>query len=140
MVLNLQLGNKILNYKRMQRGVFAEANYDTDFYNHRWTKDNKDTNYPSAEAAGTSFIQTCNEFYLEDGSSFRVNNVQAGYTLTGMKWAKSVRAYVSAQRPLTLFGYNGFTTEIGGSPISTGIDSSVYPMQAIYTLGVNVNF
>ena len=140
MVLNLQVGNKILNYKRMQRGVFAEANYDADFYKHRWTTSNKDTMYPSAEAAGTSFIQTCNSFYLEDGSSFRINNVQAGYTFSGMKWAKSVRAYVSAQRPLNLFGYNGFTTEIGGSPISTGIDSSVYPMQAVYTLGVNVNF
>ena len=140
MVLNLQVGNKILNYKRMQRGVFAEANYDADFYKHRWTTSNKDTGYPSAEAAGTSFIQTCNSFYLEDGSSFRVNNIQAGYTFTGMSWAKSVRAYVSAQRPLSLFGYNGFTTEIGGSPISSGIDSSVYPMQAVYTLGVNVNF
>ena len=140
MVLNLQVGNKILNYKRMQRGVFAEANYDADFYKHRWTKENSGTNYPSAEAAGTSFVQTCNSFYLEDGSSFRINNVQAGYTFSGMKWARSIRTYISAQRPLTLFGYNGFTTEIGGSPISTGIDSSVYPMQAIYTLGVNVNF
>ena len=140
MVLNLQVGNKILNNKRMQRGVFSEANYDVDFYNNRWTKDNMGTSYPSSEAAGTSFVQTCNEFYLEDGSSFRINNVQVGYTFSGMKWAKSVRAYVSAQRPLTLFGYNGFTTEIGGSPISTGIDSSVYPMQSIYTLGVNVNF
>ena len=140
MVLNLQVGNKILNYKRMQRSVFSEANYDRDFYKNRWTMDNPTNKYPSAEAAGTSFIQTCNEFYLEDGSSFRINNVQAGYTFTGMKWAKSVRAYLSAQRPLSLFRYNGFTTEIGGSPVSTGIDSSVYPMQAIYTLGVNVNF
>ena len=140
MVLNFQAGNKILNYKRMQRGVFAEANYDVDFYKNRWTKDNKTTSYPSAEAAGTSFIQTCNSFYLEDGTTFRVNNVQVGYTFSGMSWAKSIRAYVSAQRPLTLFGYNGFTTEIGGSPVSTGIDSSVYPMQAIVTLGANVNF
>ena len=140
MVLNLQVGNKILNYKRMQRGVFAEANYDTDFYKHRWTKENNNTMYPSAEAAGTSFIQTCNSFYLEDGSSFRINNVQVGYTFSGMKWAKSIRAYISAQRPLSIFGYNGFTTEISGSPISTGIDSSVYPMQSIYTFGVNVNF
>ena len=57
-----------------------------------------------------------------------------------MKWARSIRAYVSAQRPLCLFGYNGFTTEIGGSPVSSGIDNSVYPMQSIYTAGVSVNF
>jgi hypothetical protein len=48
---------------------------------------------------------------------------------------------VSAQRPLSLFKYHGFTTEIGGSPIENGIDgSAVYPMQAIYTVGVNLNF
>ncbi len=140
MLINSQIGNKILNYKRMQRGVFTEANYDLDFYKNRWTKDNKTNKYPSAEAAGYAFTQSCNEFYLEDGSSVSINNIQAGYTFSGMKWAKSIRAYVSAQRPLTLFGYNGFTTEIGGSAISSGIDNSVYPMQSIYTLGVNVNF
>ena len=140
MLINAQIGNKILNYKRMQRGVFTEANYDLDFYKNRWTSDNKTNKYPSAEAAGFAFTQSCNEFYLEDGSSIGINNIQAGYTFSGMSWAKSIRAYVSAQRPLTLFGYNGFTTEIGGSAISSGIDNSVYPMQSIYTLGVNVNF
>ena len=53
---------------------------------------------------------------------------------------KNLRVYLSAQRPLTIFGYNGYTTEIGGSPIESGIDNSVYPMQAIYTLGLNLNF
>lgn len=140
MLVNMQLGNKILNYKRMQRGIFAEANYDEDFYKNRWTKDNHSNKYPSAEAAGTSFIQTCNDFYLEDGSSFTINNIQLGYTFKGMRWARSIRAYVSAQRPLSLFGYNGFTTEIGGSAISSGIDNNVYPMQATYTAGVSINF
>ena len=140
MLINAQIGNKILNLKRMQRGIFSEANYDLDFYKKRWTSANKSNTYPSAEAAGTSFIQTCNEFYLEDGSSFNINNIQVGYTFSGMKWARSIRAYISAQRPLCLFGYNGFTTEIGGSPISSGIDNSVYPMQSIYTAGVSVNF
>ena len=71
---------------------------------------------------------------------FRIQNVQLGYTFktsTGIR----ARAYVSAQRPLSLFKYHGFTTEIGGSPIENGIDgSAVYPMQAIYTVGVNLNF
>ena len=140
MIINSNIGNKILNYKRMQRGVFSQANYDLDFYKHRWTSDNKSNKYPSAEAAGFAYTQSCNDFYLEDGSSVAINNIQLGYTFSGMKWARSIRAYISAQRPLTLFGYNGFTTEIGGSPVSTGIDNSVYPMQAICTLGVNVNF
>lgn len=139
-LLNAQVGNKILNAKRMQRGTFTDANYDLDFYKNCWRDDNKSNVYPSPEAASTSFIQQANDFYVEDASFFRIQNVQLGYSFTGMKWAKSIRLYFSAQRPLSLFRYNGFTTEIGGSPISSGIDSSVYPMQAIYTAGVNFNF
>lgn len=140
MLLNVQVGNKILNAKRMQRGTFSDANYDLDFYTNAWRNDAKSNKYPSPEAANSSFIQQANTFYVEDGSSLRVQNVQAGYTFSGMNWAKSIRVYVSAQRPFSLFSYNGFTTEIGGSPISAGVDNSVYPMQAIYTAGVNVNF
>ena len=139
-LLNTQVGNKILNAKRMQRGTFTDANYDLDFYKNCWRDDNKSNVYPSPEAASTSFIQQANDFYVEDASFFRIQNVQLGYSFTGMKWAKSIRLYISAQRPLSLFRYNGFITEIGGSPISSGIDSSVYPMQAIYTAGVNFNF
>ena len=139
-LLNAQVGNKILNAKRMQRGTFTDANYDLDFHEICWRDDNKCNVYPSPEAASTCFIQQANDFYVEDASFFRIQNVQLGYSFTGMKWAKSIRLYISAQRPLSLFRYNGFTTEIGGSPISSGIDSSVYPMQAIYTAGVNFNF
>ena len=83
----------------------------------------------------------CNTFFLEDGSMFRIQNIQVGYTFREVFGKGSIRVYATAQRPLNLFGYNGFTTEIGGSPISTGIDgSSVYPMQSIYTVGLNLNF
>ena len=140
MLLNVQVGNKILNAKRMQRGTFSDANYDLDFYTNAWRNDAKSNKYPSPEAANSSFIQQANTFYVEDGSSLRVQNVQAGYTFSGMNWAKSIRVYVSAQRPFSLFSYNGFTTEIGGSPIESGIDSSVYPMQSIWTAGINLNF
>ena len=85
-----------------------------------------------------------NSFFVEDGSMFRVQNIQLGYTVRKFKkmdFVNSMRVFVSAQRPLSLFRYNGFTTEIGGSPIANGIDgSSVYPMQSIYSFGMNLNF
>ena len=67
----------------------------------------------------------------------------AGYTFTKfgkMDFVSSARVYVAAQRPFSYFTYNGFTTEIGGSPIASGIDTSTHPLQAIYTLGVKLNF
>ncbi|HDJ34541.1 MAG TPA: TonB-dependent receptor [Bacteroidetes bacterium] len=135
-----QFGNKILNAKRMNRDVFADGNYDQDFYENRWTPDSKSTDYPSAEAYNYSYIQQANDFFVEDGSFIRIQNVQVGYTAEPAGFVPRLRIYLSAQRPYTFFTYRGFTPEIGGSPISSGIDNSVYPLQAIYTIGLNMNF
>jgi len=134
-----QFGNKVLNAKRMNRDVFSDGNYDLDFYTNRWTTSNKSTNYPSAEAYNTSFIQQANDFFVEDASYIRIQNIQVGYTLDKIKGVKSLRVYLSAQRPFTYFTYKGFTPEVGGSPISNGIDTSVYPMQAVYSVGLKMN-
>ncbi len=139
-LLNANIGNKILNAKRMQRSTFSDANFDLDFYRNRWTADSKSNTYPSAEAYCTNFIQQANTFFVEDGSFLRIQNVQVGYSFKTIPGVKNLRVYLSAQRPLTLSGYHGFTTEIGGSPIESGIDRSVYPLQAIYTIGANINF
>lgn len=141
MVLNANIGNKIFNVKRINKQVFPDGNYDLAFYNNAWRKDAKSTTYPSPKALNESLMAQCNSFFVEDGSMFRIQNVQIGYTFRDVFGSGRIRAYVSAQRPLNLFSYNGFTTEIGGSPTETGIDgSSVYPMQAIYTAGLNINF
>lgn len=135
-----QVGNKILNAKRMIRDVFADGNYDLDFATNRWTEDNKSDKYPSAQAYNYSYTQQANDFFVEDGSFIRIQNVQVGYTFKKIRLIQQLRLFVSAQRPYTFFGYNGFTPEISGSPISTGIDNSVYPMQAIYSFGLKANF
>ena len=141
MVMNANIGNKIFNAKRLNKQVFPAANYDYDFYIHAWSKELPSYTYPSPAALSKGLMAQSNSFWIEDGSMFRIQNVQVGYTFRNVFGNGRIRVYVSAQRPLTLFGYNGFTTEIGGSPIATGIDSSsVYPMQAIYTAGVNINF
>ena len=141
MVMNANIGNKIFNAKRLNKQVFPAGNYDYDFYIHAWSKDLPSDTYPSPQALTSGLMAQSNSFWVEDGSMFRIQNVQLGYTFRNVLGGGRIRIYVSAQRPLTLFGYNGFTTEIGGSPIATGIDaSSVYPMQAIYTAGVNLNF
>lgn len=135
-----QIGSKILNAKRMNRDVFSDGNYDQDFYENRWTTDNPSDKYPSAAAYSLSFIQQANDFFVEDASFGRIQNVTIGYTTDRVRFIPNLRIYASAQRPFSFFTYNGFTTEIGGSPISSGIDNSVYPLQAIYTFGFKANF
>jgi hypothetical protein len=124
----------------MNRDVFADGNYDQDFVENRWTTDSKSDEYPSAQAYNFSYTQQANDFFVEDGSFVRIQNVQIGYTTNKIKLIQMLRVFVSAQRPYSFFTYNGFTPEIGGSPISAGVDNSVYPMQAIYSLGLKANF
>lgn len=135
-----QFGNKILNAKRMNRDVFADGNYDQDFYLNHFTPDNPSEKYPSAFAYSFSFTQQANDFFVEDASFGRIQNITLGYTTNKIRFIPGLRIYASAQRPYTFFTYKGFTTEIGGTPISTGIDNSVYPLQAVYTVGFKANF
>ena len=141
MVMNANIGNKIFNAKRINKQVFSDGNYDYDFYKNAWRKDSPSKTYPTPRVLTEQLMAQSNSFFVEDGSMFRIQNIQVGYTFKNVFGNGSVRAYLSAQRPLSLFRYNGFTTEIGGSPIANGIDgSSVYPMQSIYSFGVNMNF
>jgi len=134
-----ELGNKILNAKRMNRDVFADANYDLNFYQNAWTPTNHSNTYPSAAAYNTSFIQQANSFFVEDGSYARIQNIQIGYTVDKLFGMKNVRVYLSAQNPFTYFTYNGFSPEVSGTPISNGVDTNVYPMQATYSVGLKLN-
>jgi hypothetical protein len=135
-----QVGNKVLNAKRMNRDVFTDGNYDLNFYENVWRPSQMSETYPSAAAYNTAFIQQANSFFVEDASYFRIQNVQLGYTFSKLKGINQLRVSLTAQRPYTYFRYNGFTPEVGGSPIATGIDTSTHPLQATYTLGLKLSF
>ncbi|MHC2991233.1 hypothetical protein OB13_06450, partial [Pontibacter sp. HJ8] len=125
------------------KGVrYGNENYIQDFYDNRWNGPGTSNSYPSANLAGANLDP--NDWYVESGDYIRIRNVQVGYTLSSDLMTRlkmqSVRFYVSAQNPLTLFDYNGFTPEVGGPPTSAGIDLNVYPLSAIYNFGVNVSF
>jgi TonB-linked SusC/RagA family outer membrane protein len=145
-----QAGNKIFNQKRMNRSVFPDGNYDLNYYNNAYTSNNKNGIYPSPEAFNRSIVQQPNSFFVEDGSFLRIQNIQIGYTITGIPKISSLRIYLSADRPYSLFSYNGFSPEVSksfnsagvatGSPITSGIDNNIYPMSAIYSVGLKLSF
>ena len=140
LTLQGQVGNKVLNAKRMNRDVFTDGNYDLNFYQNAWLPSRLSDTYPSAEAYNSAFVQQANSFFVEDASYFRIQNVQVGYTFSNLKGISSLRVSLTAQRPYTYFRYNGFTPEVSGSPIASGIDTSTYPLQSTYTLGLKISF
>lgn len=135
-----QLGNKILNAKRMNRTTFPSANYDESFVKNRWTGAGSTNSYPSAVAYNAIITQKPNSFFVENGSYFSIQNIQLGYTFRKLPIIQKLRIYATAQNPVMAFSYNGFTTQFAGSPIATGIDNTVYPMQSIWTLGFSVTY
>lgn len=122
---------------------FGNENFSKDFYENRWHGAGTSNTYPSANIGSTTNAAP-NSFFVESGSYIRVRNLQLGYTLpTGLtsKWkAQRIRVFANAQNPINIFGYKGFSPEVGGTPTNAGIDANVYPLYATYNFGVNVTF
>ena len=134
-------GNEIYNFNRNAR--FGNENWDKDFVDNRWTPDNPSNTYPAPNSDQQSSRPS--SFYVEKGDYFRIRNIQLGYTIPQTFMGKAgidrLRVYVSAQNPFTSFDYNGFSPELGNQNVENmGIDNNVYPLSAVYSFGVNLNF
>jgi len=122
---------------------FGNENYTKDFFDHRWTGQGTSNTYPSADLAG-GLNNAPNSFYVEKGDYIRLRNIQLGYSLPNAivnKWKmQRLRVFINAQNAFNIFGYKGFSPEVGGTPTNAGIDTNVYPLFATYNFGVNVTF
>ncbi len=131
-----QTGNKILNRKRGEVIWTNDQNMDADLAINRWHGEGTSDSYPSSKGLRKGWNQKMSTFLVEDGSFFRIQNIQMGYNLTGLKIFKTstdARVYLTAERPFSFFKYNGFNPEVMGQ----GVDSQQYPVPAVYTIGLN---
>jgi TonB-linked SusC/RagA family outer membrane protein len=129
---------------------FGSENWTKDFYDHRWHGAGTSNSNPSVALGGRQNYYI-NSWYVESGAYLRIRNIQLGYTLPkeslSMLGIQSLRIYLNAQNPAIFTKYKGFTPEIGnslenggGAPGTLGIDNNVYPLSAVYNLGVNLSF
>ncbi|MGB8374921.1 MAG: TonB-dependent receptor [Salegentibacter sp.] len=131
-----QGGNKILNRKRGEVIFTSDTNIDRDFAINRWHGEGTSNSYPSAAGIRKGWNQKLSDYFVEDGDFFRIQNITLGYTLNKdgkLKNIPETRFYLTAEKPLTVFNYNGFNPEI-----PDGVDNQTYPVPATYTLGVNI--
>ena len=90
-------------------------------------------------------INTLNsDYYIEDGSFFRIRNVQLAYSFDKSLLAKirlqALKVYVNIQNLKTWKHNTGYTPELGGSATAFGVDNGSYPVPAVYTFGINLTF
>lgn len=134
-----QNGHSILNRKRGEIIFTTDTNIDAELATNLWTGEGSTNKYPSAAGLRKGWNQNMSDYFVEDGSYFRIQNIQLSYNLSGRNVLginmPDTRFTFTAERPLTLFNYNGFNPEV-----ANGIDRQTYPIPAIYTLGVNLKF
>ncbi len=134
-----QSGNKILNRKRGEVIWTNDQNMDADLAINRWHGEGTTNSYPSSAGLKKGWNQKMSDFLVEDGSFWRIQNIQLAYNFKNISMGNFkiplVRLSFTADKPLTVFNYNGFTPEV-----PNGIDTQMYPVPAVYTVGLNVKF
>lgn len=136
-LLQGQHGYSILNRKRGEVIFTNDTNIDADLATNLWRGPGTSNKYPSASGIRRPWNQRMSSYYVEDGSYFRLQNVRLSYTFFGDDYRNGLlpetRLTLTAERPLTLFNYNGFNPEV-----ANGIDRQTYPVPAVYTVGLNI--
>ncbi|MEL4455808.1 TonB-dependent receptor [Lutimonas vermicola] len=132
------IGNEIIrNYERNQ----PLTNRSTYFLN-RWTGEGSTDSFPRV-TTGPNSNGLLSDFYVEDGSYLRIQNIQLGYAfnMDNSKGIDKFRIYTSVNNAYTFTKYKGYDPSASsGAPIGGGIDQGFYPIPRTYMLGVNLKF
>ncbi|GAB1307859.1 TonB-dependent receptor [Urechidicola sp. KH5] len=158
--------NFTLNYKGFDMALFFNGSQGNDIYNYQkiytdfptffngnrstrvldsWTPNNTDASLPALSASIRNNETDPNSHFVEDGSYFRLKNLQIGYTFPNEIAEKlsmqSLRIYATGTNLFTITGYDGIDPEIVSyDNLTLGVDNQIYPVSQIYTFGINLKF
>ncbi|MDT0558450.1 TonB-dependent receptor [Ichthyenterobacterium sp. W332] len=152
--------NLTFNYKNIDFTAYAFASIGNDMVRNyertltdvnrlnyvlgRWTGEGTSNTIPRVTTAATS-NNVFSDFFVEDASYVRIQNIQVGYSLPqdvidkiGMTKA---RIYAGVNNLYTFTKYKGYDPGASnGAPIGGGIDFGFYPIPRTYLFGINLNF
>lgn len=118
------IGNYVYNQ------VAAGASYD-QMYQIGYFK-----NFPKYLDA-TKFVkrQFTSDYFVENASFFKLDNVSAGYNFGQIYKKLNLRATFTVQNLLTITKYKGLDPEI-----SSGIDNNIYPRPRTFIFGISLSY
>ncbi|KAF2508451.1 TonB-dependent receptor [Flavobacterium zhairuonense] len=143
------VGNDMVrNYER----TLSDANR-LNYVLDRWTGEGS-TNSTPRVTTGATANNVFSDYFVEDASYFRIQNIQLGYSLNPNVAQKAgltkLRLYVGVNNLYTFTKYRGFDPgasfgpgnrdNVSQSPIGAGIDYGFYPIPRTYLMGLNLNF
>lgn len=136
--LNLSLSYKNFDMSVFFNGVFGNDVLNTQAFNQpsltpfRWTPDNPSNEYPSLRDGR---LVKFSDWWLEDGSFVRVQNLNLGYTFELPQEIKA-RVFMNASNLYTFSKFKGYDPEVG----MDGRYWGGYPRLSKWTLGTNITF
>lgn len=125
-------GNHVINTARSG----AASTYKSDYTYGYLDNINKELMIPGWVNANT-VEQSYSDFWIENASFFKIDDINLGYTFSFKSALKSLRLAFSVQNVATMTKFKGLDPEVTSM---TGVNGSSYPRPRIYTLRLNLNF
>lgn len=121
------IGNYIYNNMESTRGTYNNL-YNSVGYLNNVT--------PSIYEAGFENSRYWSDYYMHNGSWFRMDNISLGYTFGDLiPQVSSLRLYGTIQNAFIITKYKGLDPEV-----FSGIDDNIYPRPRNLIFGVSVQF
>lgn len=140
--LNGVYGNEVFRTWGSLESPFQRVNYPAEKLN-RWHGPGT-SNWTPIISQEHRFNYNGSTYNLEDGSYFRIRNVQLGYSLPSNLISriniKALRVYANVQNLKTFANNLGYTPEFGGESTAFGFDNAGGAIPVVSTLGLNVTF
>jgi TonB-linked SusC/RagA family outer membrane protein len=135
-------GNEIYRNWGGTESPFQRVNYAA-FKINRWRGEGT-SNWDPILGQDHRINYEASTYGIEDGSYFRIRNLQVGYNFSprfaSKIKAKSFRLFANIQNMKTFKNNLGYTPEFGGSAISFGVDNAGGAIPVVSTFGINVTF
>ncbi|CAN5530799.1 TonB-dependent receptor [soil metagenome] len=135
-------GNEVYRTWGSLESPFQRVNYSAEKLD-RWHGPGT-SNWVPILNQGDRYNYNGSTYNIEDGSYFRIRNIQLGYSvpqkmLSSLK-IKGLRIFANVQNLKTWKNNLGYTAEFGGDATAFGYDNAGGAIPVVSTLGLNVSF
>jgi iron complex outermembrane receptor protein len=123
MTVRAHMGQYVYNNVASNLGTYAEVGRASPYNLHA-----------SVLETGFKSPQYLSDYYVEDASFIRMDNITLGYSFTFS--GRPLRAFGTLQNAFTMTDYRGVDPTAG----LNGLDNNIYPRSRTFTLGMTARF
>jgi iron complex outermembrane receptor protein len=124
----INIGDYVYNNVASTRGTYLDVYNSGLNYQSNVLTSSKEAKFGTA--------QYFSDYYIENASFFRMDNINLGYRFSNpITGISSLRIGAVVQNAFVITKYTGLDPEVDG-----GIDNNIYPRPRVFMLGVHVEF